>query len=90
MKPIISSTLIRGLNKGCISNENVSVIEEYFDNNGSIIDKDGAPAKALKLKGFKAFSFLRKATSFFCFPTFFPHQYLILIGVNRVFTIFFT
>ena len=45
MKPIISSTLIRGLNKGCISNENVSVIEEYFDNNGSIIDKDGAPKK---------------------------------------------
>lgn len=30
-------------NKSCINNENVSVIEEYFDNNGSIIDKDGAP-----------------------------------------------
>ncbi len=61
MKPIISSMLIRGLNKGCISNENVSVIEEYFDNNGSIIDKDGAPIKPLKDKTFKGFSFVTKA-----------------------------
>ena len=64
-------------NRMKVSEHEANIIDVSLLKNSSDTRNYGAPAKALKLTCSKAFSFLRKVASFLCFPTFFPHQYLI-------------